>query len=314
MTFSPDTPLVRRVYPAPMSERYGREGLAIRIFLVHMAEGGGTEYYLDNLDGNSSHYVIKYSGELVQMVPERYAAGSVNPRLIRTTDDRPFTFLGERIQYGITALKRAMGGLPVGYINLVSIAIEIEGFALEGPNEAQSLTLKRLWEDVKRRRPQVVALGHRDAQSYKRCPGPRIAWSALGGHGGTVSLPEIPLPDTSTEDTSILLNVGGATIGLATMTHPSGSAFRTDGKTRSVPAGTPRNVYAEVTLGEKISESLDVGEPMYVVSFDGGEMWLLRQADCTFVPKTTADTTPFSQADLDAAVAKVKASARIVFP
>jgi hypothetical protein len=107
MAFPRDTSLVDRVLSAPQSEWYDRKGYPILIFLVHMAEGGGTDTWLTRPDGNSSHYVIKYSGELVQMVPEAWAAGSVNPRMVRTSDDAPYTYMGETVVYGGTALSRS---------------------------------------------------------------------------------------------------------------------------------------------------------------------------------------------------------------
>src|SRR6478672_3016749 len=81
---------VRVTYPFVKSAaQYGRRKGRMQSFLVHMAEGGGTVGYLSrpNPRGVSVHYVVEYSGQVVQMVRELDASGSVNPRDIRATDD-----------------------------------------------------------------------------------------------------------------------------------------------------------------------------------------------------------------------------------
>lgn len=180
MTFVPDSQLVDRTLTA---EAYDRKGAPILGVVIHFAEGGGTDTWLTRIDGNSSHYVIKYDGDLVQLVPETKAAGSMNPRLTRTTDDRPFTFEGETVVYGRTALNAVLGAYAPILVNRAVIAIEIEGFASAGLNPAQTITLLSLVKDIRRRRGPVGLLGHRDQQDYKACPGKRIPWAALGGHG-----------------------------------------------------------------------------------------------------------------------------------
>ena len=176
---TPDSPLVDRTLTA---EAYSRNGAPILGIVIHMAEGGGTDTWLTRIDGNSSHYVIKYDGDLVQLVPESMAAGSMNPRLTRTTDDPPFDFGGETIRYGRTALDAVLGQYTT-YANRAVIAIEVEGFAAQGPNKAQTQILVSLVADIRKRRGPIGLLGHRDQQSYKACPGKRIPWSLLGGHG-----------------------------------------------------------------------------------------------------------------------------------
>src|SRR4051794_16743147 len=111
MTFTKDSPLVRRVVPTASSEQGPRKNGAadIKAITIHMAEGGGTVSWLARPDGNSSHYVIEYSGTIVQMVPERNWAGSMNPKLVRGDNDPPYTFDGERIVYGRAAQLAAVG-------------------------------------------------------------------------------------------------------------------------------------------------------------------------------------------------------------
>lgn len=193
MAVAPDSPLVKRVEPSPPGETWSRQGAAIAAIGIHMAEGGGTSAWLSRLDGNSSHYVVEYDGDLIQKVPEALAAGSMNPRLTRTTNDDPYTYLGTTVRYGITALRSALGALYRDP-NRVIIAIEVEGFALTGPNAAQRSTLKRLVNDIRRRRGRKPCIGHRDQQSYKRCPGHKIPWVDYGGHAVAAAYQPAPTP------------------------------------------------------------------------------------------------------------------------
>ena len=183
MTFTADSPIAARVVASPASEIGQRAGgtADIRAITIHMAEGGGTVSWLTRPDGNSSHYVVEYTGRVTQMVPEAYWAGSMNPDLTRTTDDAPFEYLGETITYGVTASKRCLGD---GWRdpNRFVIAIEVEGFAKDGPNDLQRTALRRLVADIRSRRGPLPCLGHRDQQAYKACPGKRIPWADYGGH------------------------------------------------------------------------------------------------------------------------------------
>lgn len=189
-----DSPIATAFVAAP--DHWPRNGAPIRAIVVHMAEGGGTVSWLTRNDGNSSHYVVEYRGRVVQMVAESRAAGSMNPRRTRTDDDRPFIFAGERIVYGRSALNSAgIASDP----NRYAIAIEVEGFAADGPNAVQRTQLARLIADIRRRRGALPVVAHRDQQSYKACPGKKIPWADYGGHAvKTAAVPEIP--DTSTGD------------------------------------------------------------------------------------------------------------------
>jgi N-acetyl-anhydromuramyl-L-alanine amidase AmpD len=150
--------------------------------VVHMAQGGGTVEFLSkpNRDGVSVHYVIRYTGEIVQMLDESHMHTSIRTSAIRTTED-PDGF------YGRTEVVLAMGTwadtrLTLGP-NHASLAVEIEGFAADGPNKAQQDSLERLVTDIRTRFPAIALLGHRDFQDYKACPGHLIPWDRLGGHG-----------------------------------------------------------------------------------------------------------------------------------
>lgn len=251
MTFRADSSLVDRILPSPDSEVYDRRGAPILAVAVHMAEGGGTDTHLDNPDGNSSHYVVKYDGDLVQMVPEAKAAGSINPKLIRSTDDKPFTYEGETVTYGISVLKACLGAYCRDP-NRVVIAIEIEGFAgpnissqadpLGGPNPAQEQTLRALVADIRGRRPGIGLIGHRDAQSYKACPGRRIPWSALGGHG-----------PAETDMPGLAYRLVEQTAGTVTVQGTGHSLIRVqDRQAIPVPAAEQREAFARVELLEPL--------------------------------------------------------------
>lgn len=191
-----DSPVAVRFVAAP--DHWARGGVPIRAIIIHMAEGGGTVSWLTRLDGNSSHYVVEYDGEVVQMVAEARAAGSMNPKSTRTTDDPAFSYLGSTCRYGITAL-RSMLGSYASNPNAAVIAIEVEGFAATGPNTRQRASLARLVADIRRRRGALPCGGHRDQQSYKACPGKRIPWVDYGGHAvrtaAVVIKPPAPAPE-----------------------------------------------------------------------------------------------------------------------
>lgn len=198
MSFTKDSPVAARVVEAAVNERGPRSGgLAdIRAIYLHMAEGGGTVSWLTRADGNSSHYVVEYDGEIVQMVREAHWAGSVNPRALRSTDDPSFEYLGLRQRYGRSEAVRALGGTAFyADPNQYGIAVEIEGFAATGPNVQQRAALKALVADIRRRRSKPYpVLCHRDFQSYKACPGRRIPWPDYGGHAVRASAPVIVQP------------------------------------------------------------------------------------------------------------------------
>jgi N-acetylmuramoyl-L-alanine amidase-like protein len=207
---------------------YGLRNGPTRAFLVHMAEGGGTVGYLSraNPNGVSVHYVIEYTGRVVQMLREDHASGSVNPREIRTTDD-PDGF------YGATAAKAVMGAYWSDP-NSAVISCEIEGYAKDGPNDKQKIGLSLLVKDV-RSRHSVGLLGHRDFQDYKACPGRLIPWTVLGGHGAQ----EIDMPGLKVTKLQ-------PWTGLLTIEKPGVAAIRVSDKVRIPISGEKDGVYKGV--------------------------------------------------------------------
>jgi N-acetyl-anhydromuramyl-L-alanine amidase AmpD len=165
-------------------DSYGNR-TATKALVVHMTEGSGTEADVDYLANNplrgvSVHFVILKTGEIVQMLGWNRIAGSINPNELRTTDDPPYTSPdGARVVYGATLRDAIMGS----WINGGLLAVEVGGKAVDGPNQAQSEALVRLLADVRTRYPGLPVLGHRDFTSTKGCPGHKVLWASLGGHG-----------------------------------------------------------------------------------------------------------------------------------
>lgn len=160
----------------------------------HMAEGGGTVGWLsggNDPNGVSVHYVIEYTGRVVQMLSLSQMHTSIKPTAIRSTDDKPFDWRGTPIVYGATAARAVMGdwantAKTLGP-NHASIAVEFEGFASRGPNDKQKDAAALLWAYLADQYPGIRSLAHRDFQSYKACPGKFIPWEELGGHGPIIA-------------------------------------------------------------------------------------------------------------------------------
>lgn len=233
-----DSPVASAWVPAP--DHWSRDGASPRAVTVHMAEGGGTVSWLTHPDGNSSHYVVEYSGRVVQMVAESLAAGSMNPRATRTGDDAPYDYLGATVCYGRSALDAA--GLAFDP-NRYAIAIEVEGFAKDGPNAAQVTALRDLIADIRHRRGNLHLLGHRDQQDYKPCPGHKMPWAQIGGHGARVEVEPMRAITTTVEK---LIDWPEATPYYAMDgTTKIGTANAETGRRSPFGCGTQRAIYVE---------------------------------------------------------------------
>lgn len=134
-------------------------------------------------------------GLIVQMLPWGQASGSINPNALRRTNDPTFTAPdGSRVRYGYAASLAVLGN---GWRdpNAYGISVELAGKASKGPSARQSASLARLMAEIRRRYGKNVgALGHRDEQDYKACPGKLIRWGSLGGHGIPQEPTEVDVP------------------------------------------------------------------------------------------------------------------------
>jgi hypothetical protein len=171
----------------------------VRAACYHMAEGNNVAAYLGrNPSRNVSvQYTVEADGAIIRMVPELRVAGSINPRTLRTDNDKDG-------YYGVKHAKAALKGLWSNP-NKGVIAVEIAGKAVNGPNEKQVASLARLHRDLVTRYPGLVPLGHRDFQNVKRCPGKtgpmKRAFAAMGGHGLDYDPRPKPVPPLPPDET-----------------------------------------------------------------------------------------------------------------
>lgn len=260
---------------------YGTRGqVPVLGITVHMAEGGGTVGYLSrqNPNGVSVHYVIEYSGRIVQMLAESRVNGSINPRDIRTTNDDPYTIGGETVIYGASAAKRALGAWWSDP-NRATIGIEIEGFAKDGPNAKQAASLVELIRDIHTRFPKAHNLAHRDFADYKACPGKRIDWPALGGHGEPSELGDTTLNHRylGPADGTVTIGAGRGLVNLVT-----GEAV--------IPDTTSFRTYSRLILAEPFDDA-GVGESRqkgYAVNFNKQSHLALDDVVEGYVPNAVA--------------------------
>lgn len=269
----------------------------------HMAEGGGTVAYLakDNPNGVSVHFVVETSGRIVQMLLLSHANGSIRPTAIRTSDDAPYPWAGAAITYGATAAAAVLGAWHRDP-NSATIGVEVEGFAKDGPNAVQAAALVRLYADLANRFPGIRSLAHRDFADYKGCPGHLFPWDRVGGHG----------PEGDPMAIYTLIPVEGR------FTIPANTAVKAyrpaaDGwaVAKTWPAGPASSAAYDARLGRLSGTT----QPSSLLRVSTGALagLYLSTADVDEVDAPRVDDSPYSQADLDAAIAADRAKARIVY-
>jgi len=287
-----------------------------RAIVIHFAEGGGTVSWLTHpTNDNSSHFVIEYSGRIVQMVKDADAGHSLHV-------GRPYgpPAAGDSGIFSLDVAKAVLGS-GIGDPNAYIFAVEIEGYAANGPNPAQATSLGALVHDLHARHPSVRGLlGHRDFQNYKVCPGGRIPWAALGGHGLFVKPPvtatggdmlavvrditRFKVPRTLTTKVGVLNGYDparpGKVVKTVTFTNASPASFDAVVSIDQSPdAGvTPHGApFLHVTSGTFVG--------LYVVA---------ARVTANLMPDavpTPVDTSPFTQVDVDAKVKAAVAADRL---
>jgi hypothetical protein len=259
-----------------------------RAFVIHMAEGGGTVGYLSRPNPNrvSVHYVIERSGRIVQMLLESHAGGHVNPAKLRTSNGPA--------PYGVTVRQAVMGGWDRDP-NSATLAVEVEGYALAGPNADQHAALRRLVEDVRGRYPTIGLLGHRDFQDYKRCPGGHIPWPALGGHG----------PAQESDDVIGLRTRPAANMTAGVARIAAGvEVIRVEDRHRTALTVEAIRSAAGPFLCEDLDDAIG-----YLVNIGSATCWV-RESEAGYTPGEVADARAMYNAGVEAAAVAARSALR----
>lgn len=165
----------------------GRDPKKVYAPVYHMAQGGGTVSWLTHPNNdNSSTLVVEYSGRVVQMVRIQDMDHSLHVNYDSDSRDAP-DFDTYSLKHAATVLSPATGATLLNSERVLPyiVSIEVEGFAGDGPNSKQIAALRdKVAPWIKASFPNVRgALGHRDFQDYKACPGGKFPWAEVGGHG-----------------------------------------------------------------------------------------------------------------------------------
>jgi hypothetical protein len=221
----------------------------LRALTVHMAEGGGTVSWLTHPSNpNSSHFVIEYSGRIVQMVTDDQYDYSLHVA-------RPYgpPGAGDSGIFSLDTAKAVLGADGIADPNRYMFAVELEGFAAVGPNSAQVASLAALIRDLRSRFPTMRGnLGHRDFQNYKPCPGGSIPWATIGGHGPYSAAPAAGV-DPMNLKTDIPPIVVDVAAGTTLVDSISGSKLLT------LTKATPMGMYAKDAANGRALVRVDLG-------------------------------------------------------
>lgn len=262
----------------------------------HMAEGGGTVSYLakPNPNGVSVHFVVEYTGRVVQMLKLDHMQSSLRTSDIRTSDDPPYG--DPPITYGRTAALAVMGkwaDISHGTLgpNHASIGVEVEGFAAVGLNDKQSAAIGALFADMSGKYPGIRSLGHRDFQDYKACPGKHFPWGEVDGHG-----------PSSEDDMGVSFTILPGPSG-SLVVNGSGHAYQRilDGTLHQVPDGYPKAWAQPVKLLKPMNTGPGDRQTGYLV---GDEAAVFLAQDVTFTPVPTPDCSAV-QRELDLANSRI---------
>lgn len=264
-----------------------------RAIVLHMAEGGGTVGWLTHpTNDNSSTFVIEYSGRVVQMVEDGDAAHSLHWDTSHWTASTCGGIFDDK--WAKDLLGAAGTADPNGYL----IAIEMEGFAKDGPNPAQVKALISLIADLRHRMPSLRGLlGHRDFMGYKACPGCHVFDKVAHGRW----------PD---EETSM---------GLPLYQYKPAPGFATvkgDGQMHAaiqladreliwIVAGVSKPIIGEAVVGVDPSFT---GLPVWVIGADDSTelaAFLKRDVDFTPAPPVVDTTSAAKIADLESQVSEL---------
>lgn len=208
-----------------------------RAIVLHMAEGGGTVDWLTHPpNDNSSHFVVEYSGRVVQMVRD----GDADHSLHWDTANWSASTCGGTFA---SAVARRLLGDGVDDPNAHLFAVECEGTAAAGPNDKQRVSLRALIADLVNRHPTLRGLlGHRDFQGYKACPGCHVFDTFKHGEWEMAQLP-ITVEDDRKQVTQAK---GGKWYDLDGTTVVGQAAGDLDWRTSPYGVGTKRAIYATV--------------------------------------------------------------------
>jgi hypothetical protein len=284
-----------------------------RALFVHFTEGAGgwpDVYYLADgaartaagysrgdgpARGVSVNFVIlgaaagKDDGRIVRMLGWDRASGSINPNSLRRDNDPTFTAPdGSRVTYGYGVSKAVLGD---GWSdpNAWGLSVELAGKAANGPSAKQSESLAALMAEVRVRYGATVgALAHRDEQNYKPCPGHRVLWASLGGHGKPVFAPPPQAPEDPMGVSIKLGSTAGdplASFGIATLKgagHELISVATSAVVGKDMPDGYPLGLVEKGTLAKATSWGT-AGEAVVTYNVDGAQA-VSPLRDVTFVP------------------------------
>jgi hypothetical protein len=301
-----DSPVAVRFVAAP--DNWSRGTTPIRAITVHMAEGGGTVSWLTRNDGNSSHYVVEYDGDVVQMVAEARAAGSINPAALRAGDD------------AAVHLPRRVDPLrPYGRHEGPRLALHEperrghrdrgRGLRRDRPERCPA----RVAEAAHRRHPQAS----REARlpraprlpELQGVPGHRIPWVDYGGHAVVIATVPTPAPAPAPQEEIVK--------GYSVPEQPTMVTL----KPETVGGAKSRWLYADSSLAAgPDNKQLEPIREVWLVRFISADVYsvayepsaadanltsqemFVRSADIakTRVVIPAVDTTPYSKEQLDA--------------